>query len=146
MKNRYLSTFLFYKSSKVNYELQTAVAPQEKIVRVISLLTKDFVHSRNSNHRKGTHSSPFIILPPHSFILFNCSMFYISGGLIGLAASAIGLHSCIDLYLTLILPPIISSFDDQVNSLQSPTISIFICLFNHLSFSTSSLFNLSFPP
>ena len=52
-------SFSFVCLYKVNFELQTAVAPQEKIVRVISLLTKDFVHSRNSNHRKGTHSSPF---------------------------------------------------------------------------------------
>eukprot|EP01035_Chromulina_nebulosa_P017430 gene17430-22982_t len=59
---------------------------QERISHVINLLAQDFARSRNVHHRKG--------------------------GLIGLAATAIGLTTDIDKYLQLLIPPVIECFDD----------------------------------
>jgi vacuole morphology and inheritance protein 14 len=59
---------------------------KEKIANVINLLSNEFSRSRNVHHRKG--------------------------GLIGLAATAIGLGSEIDRYLTQLIPPVIECFDD----------------------------------
>ncbi len=53
---------------------------------MINLLAQEFARSRNVNHRKG--------------------------GLIGLAASAIGLVADIDKYLHLLIPPVLECFDD----------------------------------
>jgi vacuole morphology and inheritance protein 14 len=54
---------------------------------VINVLAQEFVRSRNSNHRKG--------------------------GLIGVAACAIGFMQDIQRYLHLLLPPVLECFDDQ---------------------------------
>jgi vacuole morphology and inheritance protein 14 len=51
------------------------------------LLAQEFVRSRNANHRKG--------------------------GLIGIAACAIGFMVDIERYLPLLLPPVVECFDDQ---------------------------------
>jgi vacuole morphology and inheritance protein 14 len=59
----------------------------ERIVAVINLLSQDFTRSRNVHHRKG--------------------------GLIGLAACAIGLTNDIDKYLHILIPPVIECFDDS---------------------------------
>lgn len=59
---------------------------KEKIVNVINLLAHEFSRSRNVHHRKG--------------------------GLIGLAASAIGLGADIDPYLNNLIPPVLECFDD----------------------------------
>lgn len=59
---------------------------KDRIAGVINLLTQEFVRSRNVHHRKG--------------------------GLIGIAATAIGLSSEIDKYLHLLIPPVIECFDD----------------------------------
>jgi vacuole morphology and inheritance protein 14 len=59
---------------------------KDRISNVINLLAQDFARSRNVNHRKG--------------------------GLIGLAASAIGLVVDIDRYLHLLIPPVLECFDD----------------------------------
>jgi vacuole morphology and inheritance protein 14 len=56
------------------------------IQSVISVLSKDFCTSMNSNYRKG--------------------------GLIGLAATAIGLHNTTKTYLDVLLPPVLHCFDD----------------------------------
>jgi vacuole morphology and inheritance protein 14 len=58
----------------------------DRISNVINLLAQEFARSRNINHRKG--------------------------GLIGLAASAIGLVVDIDKYLHLLIPPVLECFDD----------------------------------
>jgi vacuole morphology and inheritance protein 14 len=58
----------------------------DRIGAVITLLAQEFARSRNVNHRKG--------------------------GLIGLAASAIGLVVDIDRYLHLLIPPVLDCFDD----------------------------------
>jgi len=59
---------------------------KERIANVINLLAQEFARSRNVHHRKG--------------------------GLIGLAASSIGLVPDIDRYLHLLIPPVIECFDD----------------------------------
>ena len=59
---------------------------KDKIVNVINLLAHEFSRSRNVHHRKG--------------------------GLIGLAASAIGLGADIDPYLNNLIPPVLECFDD----------------------------------
>lgn len=59
---------------------------RDRINHVINLLAQDFARSRNVHHRKG--------------------------GLIGLAASAIGVTTEIDKYLHLLIPPVIDCFDD----------------------------------
>lgn len=59
---------------------------KDRISNVINLLAQDFARSKNVHHRKG--------------------------GLIGLAASAIGLISDIDRYLHLLIPPVLECFDD----------------------------------
>lgn len=59
----------------------------ERISNVILLLAQDFTRSRNTNHRKG--------------------------GLIGIAACAIGLVVDIDKYLHLLIPPVLDCFDDS---------------------------------
>lgn len=59
---------------------------REKIIAVIQLLAQDFTRSRNVHHRKG--------------------------GLIGLAANAIGLGVDIERYLNYIIPPVLECFDD----------------------------------
>ena len=59
----------------------------DRIVSIITLLAQQFVRSRTANHRKG--------------------------GLIGIAACAIGFMSDIQRYLHLILPPVLECFDDQ---------------------------------
>ena len=56
------------------------------IQSVITVLSKDFCTSMNSNYRKG--------------------------GLIGIAATAIGLHSSTTIYLDFLLPPVLHCFDD----------------------------------
>lgn len=53
---------------------------------IITVLSKDFCTSMNSNYRKG--------------------------GLIGLAATAIGLHNTTKAYLETLLPPVLHCFDD----------------------------------
>jgi len=53
---------------------------------IISVLSKDFCTSMNSNYRKG--------------------------GLVGLAATAIGLHSATSNFLHVLLPPVLHCFDD----------------------------------
>jgi vacuole morphology and inheritance protein 14 len=58
----------------------------DKIINVIQLLSQDFTRSRNVHHRKG--------------------------GLIGLAATAIGLGSDIERYLSFLIPPVLECFDD----------------------------------
>ena len=59
---------------------------KDRICHVINLLAQDFARSRNVHHRKG--------------------------GVIGLAAAAIGLNTEIDKYLHLLIPPVIECFDD----------------------------------
>ena len=59
---------------------------KDRIIIVINLLAQEFARSRNVHHRKG--------------------------GLIGLAASSIGLASDIDRYLHLLIPPVVECFDD----------------------------------
>ena len=58
----------------------------DRICSVIAMLGQDFATSTNANHRKG--------------------------GLIGLAATSIGLMSDIRLYLDALLPPVLHCFDD----------------------------------
>jgi len=58
----------------------------DRVANVIALLAQEFARSRNIHHRKG--------------------------GLIGLAASAIGLVLDIDRYLHLLVPPVLECFDD----------------------------------
>mmetsp|Transcript_7725 Transcript_7725/g.19887 ORF Transcript_7725/g.19887 Transcript_7725/m.19887 type:complete len:686 (-) Transcript_7725:82-2139(-) len=58
----------------------------DRICSVIAMLGQDFATSTNANHRKG--------------------------GLIGLAATAIGLMQDIHLYLDALLPPVLHCFDD----------------------------------
>jgi vacuole morphology and inheritance protein 14 len=53
---------------------------------IITVLSKDFCTSMNSNYRKG--------------------------GLVGLAATAIGLHSATNNFLHVLLPPVLHCFDD----------------------------------
>ena len=60
--------------------------PQPRIEATLHLLGQEFCTSTNSNHRKG--------------------------GLIALAAAAIGLMASIQPYLDLLLPPILHCFDD----------------------------------
>lgn len=60
---------------------------KDRIVDVINVLAQEFVRSRNSNHRKG--------------------------GLIGVAACAIGFMQDVQRYLHLLLPPVLECFDDQ---------------------------------
>jgi vacuole morphology and inheritance protein 14 len=67
-------------------EASNAAAGREKIVAIINILGHDFTKSRNIHYRKG--------------------------GLIGLAAVAIGLSSEIDKFLSVLLPPVIECFDD----------------------------------
>eukprot|EP00947_MAST-08B_sp_MAST-8B-sp1_P005184 g5184.t1 len=59
----------------------------KRIAGLITLLANDFVRSSNPNHRKG--------------------------GLIGLAATAIGLLDTIDRHLNLLLPPVLRCFEDN---------------------------------
>ena len=59
---------------------------KDRISNVINLLAQDFARSRNVHYRKG--------------------------GLIGLAAAAIGLVVDIDRYLHLLIPPVLECFDD----------------------------------
>ena len=59
---------------------------RDRISNVINLLAQEFTRSRNVHHRKG--------------------------GLIGLAASAIGLVPDIEKYLHLLIPPVLECFDD----------------------------------
>ena len=59
----------------------------DKIAGLISQITKDFVATKNANYRKG--------------------------GLIGLAAVAIGLVADIDKFLHMLVPPVLQCFDDQ---------------------------------
>mmetsp|Transcript_10694 Transcript_10694/g.18001 ORF Transcript_10694/g.18001 Transcript_10694/m.18001 type:complete len:722 (+) Transcript_10694:74-2239(+) len=59
---------------------------KEKIISVINMLANEFARSRNVHHRKG--------------------------GLIGLAASAIGLGTDIDPYLNHLIPQVLECFDD----------------------------------
>lgn len=60
---------------------------RDKIANIINILAQEFVRSRNVHQRKG--------------------------GLIGLAACAIGFMTDIQRYLHLLLPPVIECFDDQ---------------------------------
>jgi vacuole morphology and inheritance protein 14 len=60
---------------------------RDKIANIINILAQEFVRSRNAHQRKG--------------------------GLIGLAACAIGFMTDIQRYLHLLLPPVIECFDDQ---------------------------------
>jgi vacuole morphology and inheritance protein 14 len=53
---------------------------------IITVLSKDFCTSMNSNYRKG--------------------------GLVGLAATAIGLHTATNTFLQILLPPVLHCFDD----------------------------------
>ena len=59
---------------------------RDRIANVINLLAQEFTRSRNVHLRKG--------------------------GLIGLAASAIGLVPDIDRFLHLLIPPVLECFDD----------------------------------
>lgn len=59
----------------------------EKILNVVNLLSQDYSRSRNVHHRKG--------------------------GLIGLAATAIGLGTDIDKYLNNLIPPVLDCFEDS---------------------------------
>jgi vacuole morphology and inheritance protein 14 len=76
---------------------------KDRISSVINLLAQEFTRSRNVNHRKG--------------------------GLIALAASAIGLAPEIDLFLNLLIPPVLECFDDQ-----EPRVCYYAC---------ESLYNIS---
>lgn len=76
---------------------------KDRISSVINLLAQEFARSRNIHHRKG--------------------------GLIGLAASAIGLVPDIDLFLNLLIPPVLECFDDQ-----EPRVCYYAC---------ESLYNIS---
>lgn len=58
----------------------------ERINQVLNLLAKDFIRSRNVHHRKG--------------------------GLIGLAAAAIGLSNEIENYLNILILSVLECFDD----------------------------------
>ncbi|CAM9872068.1 unnamed protein product, partial [Choristocarpus tenellus] len=58
----------------------------DRICAIIALLGQDFATSNNANHRKG--------------------------GLIGLAATAIGLMQATKLYLDALLPPVLHCLDD----------------------------------
>ena len=60
---------------------------RDRITSVVILLAQDFCKSRNMNHRKG--------------------------GLIGLAAASIGVAPDIELYLHLLVAPVLECFDDQ---------------------------------
>lgn len=64
----------------------TTNASRERIPAIIELLGNEFAFSTNANHRKG--------------------------GLIGLAATAIGLMHEAHLYLDKLLPPVLHCFDD----------------------------------
>ena len=66
--------------------LHESNSQSDRIANVINLLAQEFTRSRNVHHRKG--------------------------GLIGLAASAIGLVPDIDRYLHLLIPPVLECFDD----------------------------------
>lgn len=59
---------------------------KDRVSNVVIILSQEFIRSRNANHRKG--------------------------GLIGIAASAIGLIPEIDQYLHLLIPPVLECFDD----------------------------------
>ena len=76
---------------------------KDRIGSVINLLAQEFARSRNLHHRKG--------------------------GLIGLAASAIGLVPDIDYFLHLLIPPVLECFDDQ-----EPRVCYYAC---------ESLYNIS---
>ena len=76
---------------------------KDRIGSVINLLAQEFARSRNIHHRKG--------------------------GLIGLAASAIGLVPDIDYFLHLLIPPVLECFDDQ-----EPRVCYYAC---------ESLYNIS---
>lgn len=73
--------------AKAQDELATMSNPsRERIPAIIELLGNEFAFSTNANHRKG--------------------------GLIGLAATAIGLMHEAHLYLDKLLPPVLHCFDD----------------------------------
>jgi vacuole morphology and inheritance protein 14 len=59
---------------------------KERVGHVVNLLAQEFARSRNVHHRKG--------------------------GLIGLAAAAIGLAPDIEKFLHLLIPPVLECFDD----------------------------------
>uniref|UniRef100_K3W541 Vacuolar protein 14 C-terminal Fig4-binding domain-containing protein n=1 Tax=Globisporangium ultimum (strain ATCC 200006 / CBS 805.95 / DAOM BR144) TaxID=431595 RepID=K3W541_GLOUD len=74
-------------SAKPSDEITTMSNPsRERIPAIIELLGNEFAFSTNANHRKG--------------------------GLIGLAATAIGLMHEAHLYLDKLLPPVLHCFDD----------------------------------
>lgn len=77
------------QQAAANGQLEPALLPnesRERIPLIIDLLGNEFAFSTNANHRKG--------------------------GLIGLAATAIGLMHEAHLYLDKLLPPVLHCFDD----------------------------------
>ncbi|GJN30749.1 hypothetical protein PR202_gb19084 [Eleusine coracana subsp. coracana] len=90
---RNLSDKLYEKRKNAALEIEGIVkqlataGEHEKISAVIQLLTHDFTYSPQANHRKG--------------------------GLIGLAAVTVGLTSEAAQHLEQIVPPVLSSFQDQ---------------------------------
>jgi vacuole morphology and inheritance protein 14 len=76
-------------------------------------LAQEFTRSRNVHHRKGLLFVASVIALLRNQIIDLIS-FSISteGGLIGLAASAIGLVPEIDRFLHLLIPPVLECFDD----------------------------------
>mgnify|MGYP006096263187 FL=1 len=74
------------KDSQTQSQSQSQPQTNSTINSIISVLAKDFSTSTNANHRKG--------------------------GLIGIAATSIGLMSTSRLYLDVLLPPVLHSFDD----------------------------------
>nr|GEU63934.1 protein VAC14 homolog [Tanacetum cinerariifolium] len=90
---RNLSDKLYEKRKTAAYEVEgivkqlTSVGDHDKISGVIKLLANDFAYSPQVNNRKG--------------------------GLIGLAASTVGLNSEAAQHLEQIIPPVINSFSDQ---------------------------------
>lgn len=73
-------------SSTATYRPNAQNEARQRIPAIIELLGNDFACSTNANHRKG--------------------------GLIGLAATAIGLMQYAHLYLDKLLPPVLHCFDD----------------------------------
>jgi vacuole morphology and inheritance protein 14 len=98
--NAALSTSLMRSLGERSYERRKAAAVEieslirdlnesgdtERICRILALLGQTFAASTNSNHRKG--------------------------GLLGLAACAIGLLQDVDEYLDVLIPPILHCFED----------------------------------
>ena len=85
----------------------------DRVANVIALLAQEFARSRNIHHRKG--------------------------GLIGLAASAIGLVLDIDRYLHLLVPPVLGTYYLQsIINISSSSSSLLLYYFIIIIISSSS--------